>query len=178
MKITGMNAANELVEIEVSASEVLARLNQLKKYPLGYERVDQNEVYFTYDTATHQVLEVDDRRSMDADQDYDDANYYTDEQLALDNARADKLFRNVRRFAVNEEGGTTFTENDGWTIAYDPVSKSVASDHVHDVKRRLFSFAFRHLRSCNECIEEFRDELVWYFTKYLPERDQTEVLDV
>ena len=182
MKILGKNNENEFVEVEVSIEELIARLNEMKKYPTGYERMEEGEYYWTWDSTTHEVIEVpemgDSELSNTSIQDYEDGQYYADMELAMANARADKLFRNIRRFAALEENIEPFTSDSGWEIVYDPATKCPVSSYVGDNARRsIGDIWFSSVRTCNECIVEFRDELIWYFKEYVPVREGWEKFD-
>ena len=69
----------------------------------GYERQEENGTFWTID-AGGDIFNCYDINS-NADKMYNTANYYSDKTVAQNNARADSLIRQLRRFAAenNEE---------------------------------------------------------------------------
>lgn len=176
MKILGKNNENELVEVEISISAIMAQLDAIKKYPTGYERMEDGNFYWTWDSTAHEVIEVPEVGDSEAGtaslEDYKDGQYYADMELAMANARADRLFRNIRRFAALKEGIVPFGSDSGWEIVYDSAAMCPVPRYVGDNARRsIGDIWFSSLRTCTECIVEFRDELVWYFKEYVPVRE-------
>lgn len=180
MKIGGYDNNNLYVEIEVDRDSLLNQLGAVLACPTGYERANEGGQYYTYDTITHEVIVVDDGGEdpeSAASLDYEDGNYTVDEQLALDNARADKLFRNLRRYAVLHEGGWPITNREGWEISYNEHTHTVYTNFISKNYRTPFSLVFSDMKNCIECIKTFRDELRWYFMEYKGVRNGAEVLD-
>ena len=149
----------EGTEIEIEISE--------EEKETGYERVSESDVYFyTYpngcvETACEDCYDIDDEC-------YESANYYSDKTVAENNTRADKLMRQLRRFAVeHRECGVDFnsTETAKHYIYY---------DCVYDELRTTYTFYagvfgviyFDSEETAKAAIDEFRDELIWYFTEY------------
>lgn len=93
---------------------------------------------------------------------YTSANYYSDETVAANNARADKLMRQLRRFAVEHRENNNPTER--YSIYY------VKNPGVLQLRRdETFCFCapwFDSQHTGAQAIEEFKDELIWYFTEY------------
>ena len=180
MKIGGYDKNNMYTEVEVDRDYLVHQLYALDMYPTGYERVGQDEYYYTYDTTMHEVVEVNDNgtdEETSASLDYADANYYADEQLAIDNIRADKLMRNIRRFAVLKEGKAPITNVTGWAIVFNDLTGAVKSEFIPDKYRTPFTMLFSKLNDCLECITKFRDELNWYFNEYSGARNGVEGFD-
>lgn len=109
--------------------------------------------------------ELDDKYS---NADYDNANYYSSEEIAKNNARADKLMRRLRRFSV--ENRVTDIEwvrgnNPKYSIYYDYNRESLEVEKNYDF-RSFGSVYFNSINSTTQAINEFKDELIWYFTEY------------
>ena len=151
------------IEIEISEEEY-KRLQQSKT---GYERVPESDVYFyTYpsgcvETACEDCCDIDDEY-------YESANYYSDKTVAENNARADKLMRQLRRFAVqHREPGINF--NNANTAKF-----YIICDYENDELRATYtSYAkvfgaiyFDSREVANAAIDKFHDELIWYFNEY------------
>ena len=154
---------NKEIEIEISEEEY----KKLHPSETGYERVPESDIYFYANTKGDVETACEDCYDVD-DEYYESANYYSDKTVAENNARADKLMRQLRRFAVeHRECGVDFnsTETAKHYIYY---------DCVHDELRTTYTFYagvfgviyFDSEETAQAAIDEFRDELIWYFTEY------------
>ena len=83
------------IEIEISEEEY----KKLQPSKTGYERVPENCDFYYESSGATVELGFDERCYID-DKYYDIANYYSSDVVAKNNARADKLMRQLRRFAV------------------------------------------------------------------------------
>lgn len=162
MKAT-LNLNGKDYEVEIS-EEMAKDLEKPKK--TGYERVKASDYYYVeYDGN------VDPDMDMGSDSDnncYEVANYYSDKTVAENNARADNLMRKLRRFAV-EHRETKLDWNDGeqskWFIIYDYIRDRMYSDNWHEFRFCGVPY-FDTKDTAHKAIEEFNDELIWYFTEY------------
>ena len=154
---------NKEIEIEISEEEY----KKLQPSKTGYERVPESDIYFYANTKGDVETACEDCYDVD-DEYYESANYYSDKTVAENNARADKLMRQLRRFSVeHRECGVDFnsTETAKHYIYY---------DCVHDELRTTYTFYagvfgviyFDSEETANAAIDKFRDELIWYFTEY------------
>ena len=89
---------NKEIEVEISQKE-LNKLQTTKKKKTGYERVVVDDEYYYVDSKGDVRWQPDDGVYFDGGC-YDTANYYSSETVAQNNARADQLMRQLRRFAV------------------------------------------------------------------------------
>ena len=154
------------IEIEISEEEY-KKLQPSEEQKTGYERVPESDIYFYVhsrgyvETASEDCYDIDDEY-------YESANYYSDKTVAENNARADKLMRQLRRFSVeHRESGVNFnsTETKKHYIYY---------DCVRDELRTTYTFYagvfgviyFDSEETAQAAMDEFRDELIWYFTEY------------
>ena len=154
------------IEIEISEEEY-KKLQPSEEKRTGYERVAKSSIYFyvsyndKVDTTIEDCYDVDNEC-------YESANYYSSETVAENNARADKLMRQLRRFSVEHRGcGVDFnsTETEKHYIYY---------DCVRDELRTTYTFYagvfgviyFDSEETAQAAIDEFHDELIWYFTEY------------
>jgi hypothetical protein len=153
------------VELEVLVSEEdLAKLTEKKKKRTGYERVSNDETYYYAEDG-----EVGDLIECDDDSDariYNAANYYSDQTLAENNARADKLMRQLRRFAAeNCEEFPWGVVNKKYYIYYDYIYKEIRTGYIY--RQKTFStIYFDTEENAEKAIDTFKDELMWYFTEY------------
>lgn len=76
----------------------------------GYEVVKEKECYWTINSANKVMFNTEANREYDREV-CDNANYYSDKTVAENNARADKLMRQLRKFAVeHREKGLTWKD--------------------------------------------------------------------
>ena len=151
------------IEIEISEEEY----KKLHLSETGYERVAESDIYFYANTKGDVETACEDCYDID-DEYYESANYYSDKTVAENNARADKLIRQLRRFAVqHREPGINF--NNATTEKY-----YIICDYENDELRATYtSYAkvfgaiyFDSREVANAAIDKFHDELIWYFNEY------------
>ena len=151
------------VETEVMLSEEdCAKLTGKKK--TGYERAEKDETYYYEDSGEANNLW---ESGEDCDNElYNSANYYTDETLAQNNARADKLMRQLRRFAAENckkvEWGSCLSQ---YYICYDYIHKFIVVNSLN-YHRDFGQIYFDTRENAQKALDTFKDELIWYFTKY------------
>ena len=151
------------IEIEISEEEH----KKLHPSETGYERVSKSDIYFYANSRGY--VEIDDDNYYNADDEcYESANYYSDKTIAENNARADKLMRQLRRFSVeHREPGINF--NNANTAKF-----YIICDYENDELRATYtSYAkvfgaiyFDSRETAQAAIDEFYNELIWYFTEY------------
>ena len=151
------------IEIEISEEEY----KKLHPSETGYERVPESDIYFYANTKGDVETACEDCYDVD-DEYYESANYYSDKIVAENNARADKLMRQLRRFAVqHREPGINF--NNANTAKF-----YIICDYENDELRATYtSYAkvfgaiyFDSREVANAAIDKFHDELIWYFNEY------------
>ena len=154
---------NKEIEIEISEEEY----KKLHPSETGYERVAESDIYFYANTKGDIETACEDCYDVD-DEYYKSANYYSDKTVAENNARADKLMRQLRRFAVqHREPGINF--NNANTVKF-----YIICDYENDELRATYtSYAkvfgaiyFDSREVANAAIDKFHDELIWYFNEY------------
>lgn len=154
------------IEVEISEEEY-KKLQPSEEKKTGYERVAKSSIYFyvsyndKVDTTIEDCYDVDNEC-------YESANYYSSETIAENNARADKLMRQLRRFSV-EHRGSGVNLNDINTkknyICYDYEDNELRISLMFST--RVFgAIYFDSEETAQAAIDEFRDELIWYFTEY------------
>lgn len=151
-------------------------IKELTPHPrTGYERVGRNEYHFFADTMveyTNGITEDIDKYEQFDDEMYKNADYYSDKSVARNNARADTLMRRLRRFAA-EHGGIPNCDhwNDEelmkYTIGYDHVTGNLVYT-VRKCSQDSLSVYFLSRDACEQAMELFNDDLLWYFTEYQP----------
>ena len=138
------------------------------KKKTGYERVVKANDTFYFDNGGGYLNDsVDPFPESDGNNAYKAANYYTSKQVAENNVRADKLMRQLRRFAVERRNVKIDwnVETYKYVIRYRYGLDGLCSSY--EIKGRDFGcICFDTEDDCKLAIETFHDELIWYFTEY------------
>ena len=154
------------IEIEISEEEY-KKLQPSEERKTGYERVPKNGKYF-YEFGKGDVeSDIEDYYDIDNEY-YESANYYSSETVAKNNARADKLMRQLRRFSVeHRERGVDFnsTKTEKHYIYYDYGNNTLGTAFTLCAKT-FGVICFDSDETALAAINEFREELTWYFTEY------------
>ena len=157
---------NKEIEVEISEEEY-KKLQPSEEKKTGYERVPEYDDYFHESGKGDVEFEIEDCYDIDNEY-YESANYYSSNTIAENNARADKLMRQLRRFSVEHrecEVDFNSTETAKHYIYY---------DCIHDELKTVFTFyaktfgtiLFGSEETTQAAIDKFRNELIWYFTEY------------
>ena len=145
----------------------LEKLIRPQKKKTGYERVEDGQSFWRVENST--IIPCRDVRGDGEVQNiYDNANYYSNFEVANNNARADKLMRQLRRFAVeHRENGLNWSNGDQrkYTISFDHKCQVLDVDHWF-VCSEFGTMHFDSDETARLAIETFKDELLWYFTEY------------
>ena len=132
----------------------------------GYERVERDEDFYCQTSAGNDVTESPED-AFTSNYYYDSANYYSSEEIAKNNVRADKLMRQLRRFAALQRDENLDWHNNKYKycIYYDYTNRTFKLDYT-DYWRVAFGVYFNSEACAKHAIETFHDELIWYFTEY------------
>lgn len=154
--------------IEIQDPELEKLLAPPKK--TGYERVDTGDEFWCVDYVNdiHIAHEGCNGPSFTENRLYKCANYYSDETVAANNARADMLMRQLRRFAV-EHRESELDWRDGRKLKFYIFYYHELSCLMVDGTR-----SYQHLgvpyfdskETAQLAANTFQDELIWYFTEY------------
>ena len=154
------------IEIEISEEEY-KKLQPSEEKKTGYERVSESDIYFCANSRGYVETACEDCYDVD-DEYYESANYYSDKTVAENNARADKLMRQLRRFAVEHMGcGVNFNNanTQKHCIYYDYENDKLGGG-LALCSKFFGTIYFDSKETANAAIDEFHDELIWYFTEY------------
>ena len=154
------------IEIEISEEEY-KKLHSSKEKKTGYERVSEESDYFYANSRGYVETDSENCYSIDGDH-YKSANYYSDKTVAENNARADKLMRQLRRFSVeHRERGVNLNDvnTEKCYICYDYEGNELGTTFTF-VARVFGVIYFDSKETAQAAIDEFHDELIWYFTEY------------
>ena len=140
--------------------------NDEPKKKTGYERANAGEKYY-YDFGDGSLeLDMEKGHAVD-DRCYNAANYYSSEEVARNNARADKLMRKLRRFAVERRSDTVDWNSPKLKhFMYYDYDDGVLNVSDCYVSRHPGQIYFDTIENAYLAIETFHDELIWYFTEY------------
>ena len=155
---------NQEIEVEISEDEYKKLLSKEKK--TGYERVEVEDKF--YYVSWRGVLELSTEEYDNFDtQCYEIANYYSNKTVAENNARADKLMRQLRRFAVEhreKEFDWNSPQGGSYYICYNWFHGKF---HISSTNLRTTgAIYFDSEETAQLAIDTFHDELIWYFTEY------------
>ena len=154
------------IEVEISEEEY-KKLQPSEEKKTGYERVPESDIYFYANTKGDVETACEDCYDVD-DEYYESANYYSDKTVAENNARADKLMRQLRRFSVEHrecEVDFNSTETAKHYIYYDYGNNTLGTAFTLCAKT-FGTIRFDSEETTQAAIDKFRNELIWYFTEY------------
>ena len=154
------------IEVEISEEEY-EKLQPSEEKKTGYEGVPNSDVYFYVNSRGYVETACEDYYDVDNEY-YESANYYSDKTVAENNARADKLMRQLRRFSVeHRKCGVNLddTNTEKHYICYDYEGNELGATFTF-VARVFGVIYFDSEETAQAAIDEFHDELIWYFTEY------------
>ena len=154
------------IEVEISEEEC-KKIQPPEEKKTGYERVPELDIYFYANSRGYVETCTEDYYSVDNEY-YESANYYSDKPVAENNARADKLMRQLRRFAVqHRKDGVNLNDinTEKYYMYYDYDDNELGVSFVFRT-RNFGAIYFDSEETANAAIDKFHDELIWYFTEY------------
>lgn len=153
-------------EFDIEISDPKLQELVAPKKQTGYENVGEGHIYYFVNNHG-EVRELEHQDGRD-DLRYNSANYYTDRGIAENNARADSLMRQLRRFAVEHRKKDINWKSIGqnkYNICYDSGNASFYISEAHYI-RGFGLIPFNSKETAQLAIDTFYDELIWYFTEY------------
>ena len=164
--------------VQAEMTEEQAKILGLAEEQLtGYERVKKGEMYYVIDTEYNSMLKITEFNDQEDEHCYNTGNYYSDRNIAENNARADRLLRQLRRWqAANDRAISAKAWKDGpfcfYNIRY---NYWLDTPYVNmDGDRGLNNVYFTSEEKAKEAIKVFEDELLWYFTEYVQRLDEVQ----
>ena len=163
MKFTGTYNGKP-IELELTEEQVEI-LKQAEKKKTGWERAKERESYWVCDGDT--VFDNEEENLSCDDEVFDCANYFSNKTLAQNIARAQTLKRKLWRRSAElcDKVDWRNPETDKYCIYYNYTRDSLYSS-IAWATRGLGGIYFDSEEHAEQAIEEFRDELIWYFTKF------------
>ena len=169
MKVT-LTHDGKSVELDLTAEQMNALGLKEEKKKTGYERVGEAEKYYplAHDGSVLTFRHV--PYVAAHENNYSAANYHSDYELARANARADKLMRQLRRFAAENGGIPSVEDWNGSSMKYTIACLYENVPHLESYgtcsSRTFGAIFFNDKKAADKAIKNFHDELIWYFTEY------------
>ena len=179
LKVNDKSVQAEISEEQLKKMGLFEQLKELglveDKPKTGYERVKKDSIYFFKNSAGGIQGVTDDKCVLDQEY-YDSGNYYSSKLIAENNARADRLLRQLRQWqALNDKSISEKDWNDEskkkWFVAYSYGAEKLYADYYY-IMRLPNTIHFATKEKAEEAIEVFRDELIWYFVEYQQRLDE------
>ena len=174
MQVTiSANGKNIKAEISEEQAKILGLIEEQRT---GYERVEKRETYYVINTEDDSMINITEFNDQTDERCYNTGNYYSDKTIAENNARADRLLRQLRQWqAQNDEPISVEDWNNEskkkWFIIYSYSSEEMYAEYYY-IMRLPNTIYFATKEKAEEAIEVFRDELLWYFTEYQQRLDE------
>ena len=167
MKLTGTYNGKP-IELELTEEQVEVLKQAEKK--TGWERSEQNQTYYvnyadSFGYTTECFATIDTKR-------YEKANYFSDEALAENITRAQTLQRKLWRRSAElcEKVNWRNPKTKKYYIIYDYDDDDLCVDFCVLI-RGFGEIYFDTEEHAEQVIKEFKDELLWYFTKFKSRMD-------
>lgn len=163
MKLTGTYNGKP-IELELTEEQVEV-LEQAEKKKTGWERVEKGERYFI--NAIRVAQEERETGSSTDDTYYKYASYFANETLIKNILTAQLLQRKLWRRSAElcEKVDWRNPETEKYCIRYDYDDDDLCVDFCVLI-RGFGEIYFDTEEHAEQVIKEFRDELIWYFTKF------------
>lgn len=168
MKLTGTYNGKP-IELELTEEQIEA-LKQGEKKKTGWERAERGERYFV---NAIRVAQQDEETGSSSDNTYyKDASYFTNETLIKNVLTAQLLQRKLWRRSAElcEKMNLRDSETQKYCITYD-VDNNVLYVSPAWNFNDFGQVYFDTKEHANQAIDEFHDELIWYFTKFKSRMD-------
>jgi len=180
LKVNDKSVQAEIPEEQLKETVLFEQLKKLglieDKPRTGYERVDEDDSYFVDDTINDGHEVIGGGGTLVNDLYYNNGNYYNDETIVENNARADKLFRCLRRWQAANDKAISISDWKNENIFKYHIEYDCFNDFPFVVYTTRFrtpnTIYFTSGEKAEGAIEVFKDELKWYYTKYQQRLDE------
>ena len=162
MKLTGTYNGKP-IELELTEEQVESL--RPKRKNTGWERVEEGKSYCACNEKS--IIVVGEENLHYDDDLFSHANYFSDNSLAHDIIRAQelqrKLWRRSAELCEKANWNDSTIEKFDIKYAYDAQCLYAASSQFSGNFGQVYFDTREH---AEQVIEEFKDELIWYFTKF------------
>ena len=180
-----LKANGKTVQVEISEEQLkeagvfesLKKLGLIEEQLTGYERVKKDEMYYLVDIYNN-IMRVTEDNDQGDKQCYSTGNYYSDKIISENNARADKLLRQLRQWQAQNDKPISQSdwEDNGkskWCIMYSYGAEELYANNFYYTRLPNVIY-FTTQEKAKDAIEQFADELIWYFTEYVQRLDEVQ----
>ena len=139
---------------------------ELKKKINGWERIEKDKDYFYFSTFDVNICE--DNYTAGDEICYNSANYFSSCDLANNIQRMQELQRKLFRWQAENDipiNFDTIIDDDKWEITYDTKDKHLEVSSIYCYITGFVPY-FSSKEKAKECIEVFKNELLWLFTEF------------
>jgi hypothetical protein len=118
------NGKTVQVEMTEEQAKILGLVEERSR--TGYERVEKRETYYVINTEDDSMINITEFNDQTDERCYNTGNYYSDKTIAENNARADRLHRQLRQWqGLNDKA---ITKKD-WK-GYDVIKYNIDYDYL------------------------------------------------
>ena len=137
-----------------------------EKARTGWERVNYGEKYYYVDTQSNSDW-VCDEFSYYSDKMYESCNYFNNKQLCDNIGRAISIYLRMLRWQAENDVPVDIHNPNviKWCIRYDMWTKELLANYGK-VCFSAFDIRFSTEEKAKECIEIFREDLIWLYTQF------------
>ena len=163
----------ELVTINGLRYRLVPEKDCIQKQKTGYEKIC-GQKYWCSTMSSPKITSVfDDMYTWDTHK-YKIGNYYNDQQLAIDNDRADEIFRRMRQWqALNDEAVDIYNPDiPRYMIAFNIDTKTLYARRDSQVYIHNHTIYFSTYDKATEALTIFYNDLTWLHTKYRRRLDE------
>lgn len=154
------------IEVEISEEEY-KKIQTTENKKTGYERISEGSGFFYISSVGVTAYGLDQHENID-DSYYETGNYYSSVSIAENNARADQLIRQLRIFSVEyRKYGIDWHDinNNKYYIHFNFNTNEIDIG-INNFLRDFGVIHFDSKETAQAAINEFHDELIWYFKEY------------
>lgn len=171
MKIE-ITANGKTIQTEINEEQAKILGLTIDKPKTGYERVEKGSTYFFNDGLSDMNRTKEEKDIVDQGF-YDSGNYYSDYEIAKNNARADRLLCCLRQWQALNDRGINWKNKDihKYTIRYD-YAMNMFNVIPNFCERCLNDVYFTTRETAQRAINVFKAELELYFTQYQQRLDE------
>lgn len=159
------------IKLIINGKEIEAQVNEEDLEALenakNFHRQSKNKPYFFFDGFLNLRSEFEELVDYNEYR-YKTGNYFLTDRECADAARVVSLWLRMKRFADEHNEGSIDFDNRGKTkisICFDKEMRQITMGYYVCVKN-AFQIYFDSEETARKAIDEFHDELMWYFTEY------------
>ena len=161
---TQLKINGELKDVEIENGEITIIEPNAKS--TGWERCNLEELYYT--NLCDAIESYTEHGDIFGKRRYTSANYFSNKELAENIFRMQTLQRQMFRWQAENDLVTDKcnVNTKKYYIYYDfDIKELIVNDYCH-ITEGAFSPNFSSCEKARECIEVFKDELIWLFTEF------------